>query len=322
MIAMGMALLVPAFAIGAQANNNGALDLLLPIGARATAMGTAVAAEQNGEALWWNPAGIARLTKPELALDHFQRFPIESGDAISLVLPAGPVGVFGIAARLFNYGTQSNTTGSGEEIGTTGQHSVVVGGTFAATFGQRFSGGLTFRIYQFSATCSGICDATVSGAFTTSTLDAGIQFRPSPTSPLAFGAQVSNIGPNLQVHDQPQSDPLAKLIRVGVSYTPTSPSWDPALRVRLTSEVASTTSFGTRELHLGGEVGYVTPQATLLARAGYVAQGSTGSESSTGPSVGFGIASGRVQLDFARIFESFSTGLGVPPTYISIRVGL
>jgi hypothetical protein len=29
-----------------------------------------------------------------------------------------------------------------------------------------------------------------------------------------------------------------------------------------------------------------------------------------------------VQLDLARIFESFSSGLGKPPTYISIRIGL
>ena len=29
-----------------------------------------------------------------------------------------------------------------------------------------------------------------------------------------------------------------------------------------------------------------------------------------------------LQLDLARVFDSLSTGLGVPPTYVSIRIGL
>lgn len=304
-------------------SNSGGLDLLLPTGARATAMGTAVAAEPGGEALWWNPAGIARLTKPEFALDHFSTVFVESGDAVSLILPAVPVGVFAISARLFNYGVQPSLSGTGEELGSTSQRSLALGGSFAAAFGDHFSAGLTFRLYQFSALCTGLCDNVVSGDFNTGVLDAGIQFRPSLNGPFAFGAVLSNVGPKLQVHDQPQADELPARIHVGMSFRPTSENWDPAIHVRTTVEFVSTPALSSQEVHLGGEVGYVSGPSTLSLRGGYIYQQPLpGSEKSGGASVGFGLASGRVRLDFAQVFETLSTGLGKPPRYISIHVGL
>lgn len=301
---------------------NAALDLLLPIGARATALGTAVVAEAGSDAIWWNPAGLARLTKPVFALDHFATFQIESGDAVSLVLPAGPVGVFAIGARLFNFGTTTTTGTNNEELGSSSLRSIAVGGSFAASFGERFSAGLSFRLYQLSAPCSGICDNVVSGDFSTGVVDAGVQYRPSAASPFEFGAVLSNMGPNLQVHDQLQADELPARLHVGMSYRPTSPGWDPAIRVRTNVEFVSTPALSTREVHVGGELGYVSEQATVSLRGGYIYQESSGPESSVGPSIGFGLTSGRVRLDFAQVFDTFSTGLGKTPRFVSIRVGL
>ena len=301
---------------------NGALDVLFPTGARATSMGTAVAAEQGGEALWWNPAGIARLTKPEFALDHFATFVVESGDAASFILPAGPVGVFAISGRLLNYGTTTNKDVNNVELGTSSVRSVVFGGTFAAAFGDRVSAGVTFRLYRLTAPCSGVCYNVVVADARSALVDAGIQFQPSLASPFSFGAVLSNVGPDLQVHDQPQADALPARLHLGMSYRPTSSQWDPALRVRTSIEFVATPSLSRGEVHLGGEVGYVSGQATLYLRGGYIYEQSGGPESSVGPSLGFGIASGRVQLDFAQVFDSFSTGLGKPPRYVSIRIGL
>jgi hypothetical protein len=313
--------LAPA-AIRAQ-TNSGALDLLYPIGARATAMGAAYAAEQGSEAIWWNPAGIARLTKPEFAIDHFENFVVTSGDAVSFILPAGAVGVFGIAARLFNYDTFSTTDSTGRDIGSLNPRSIALGASFAASFGQRLSAGLSFRVYQISAACSGVCSDALATPPYTGYVDAGVQFRLSPTGPLQIGVLVSNMGPNLQVHDQPQADALPARLHMGVSYQPTSSNWDPALRVKGTAEFVSSMALSSKEVHLGGELGYTSGSTLLLVRGGYVTQGATeGGERGTGPSIGLGLASGRVQVDFTRIFETFSTNLGKPPTYISIRVGL
>ena len=320
-LALFVTVLVPGWLMAQ--TNSGAVDLLKPIGARATAMGAAYAAEQGGDAVWWNPAGIARMTKPEFALDHFADIFVASGDAVSLVLPAGAAGVFGLEARLFNFDTTSTTTGTGEEIGITTPRSISLGATYAASLGPRFAAGLSLRFYQFSVACSGACaDLFATDPFT-GYLDAGLQFRPSPTGPLQLGVVLSNLGPNLQVHDKPQADALPARIHLGASYRPTSASWDPAIQLAGTAELVSSLAFSSKELHVGGEVGYTSGSTLLFARAGYVlqAQGADG-ERNAGPSFGAGIASGRVKIDFARVLETVSTGLGVPPTYISIRIGL
>lgn len=303
--------------------NSGALDLLLPIGARATAMGAASVAEEGSEAIWWNPSGLARLTKPAFALDHFENIFVSSGDAVSLIFPAGAVGVFGIAARLFNYDSLPTTTSTGEEIGTTSLRSIALGASFAASFGQRLSAGLSLRVYQINVVCSGVCTQTFDTQPYTGYLDAGIQFRPSATGPLQVGLLLRNVGPNLQVHDQPQADALPARVHLGVSYQLTSPAWDPSIRAKGTAEFVSSMALSSKELHVGGELGYTSGSTLLFVRAGYVVQASNvGGEGANRPSIGLGLASGRVQLDLARIFESLSTNLGKPPTYISIRVGL
>ena len=317
-----LAMLLVPVAVWAQ-TNSGALDLLKPIGARATAMGAAYAAEQGGGAVWWNPAGIARVTKPEFALDHFQDVFVASGDAVSVIMPAGAAGVFGIEARLFNLDTILTTLVTGEVVGVSNPRSISLGATYAASFGPRLSAGLSLRFYQFSVPCSGVCGDPFATDPYTGYVDAGVQFRPTPTGPLQIGVVLSNLGPNLQVHDQPQADALPARLHVGASYRPTSPSWDPALTLAGTAELVSTLALSSKELHFGAEVGYVSGVTQLFARAGYVlqAQGADG-QRNTGPSFGVGIASGRVKIDFARVFEGVSTGLGVPPTYISIRLGL
>ena len=63
-------------------------------------------------------------------------------------------------------------------------------------------------------------------------------------------------------------------------------------------------------------------ETSLYLRGGYFMQQAQDAESATGPTLGLGLANRRVQFDFARIFESFSTGLGKPPTYISVRIKL
>src|SRR4051812_19651190 len=87
---LGVALLI-APRVSAQ-SNSGAADLLFPIGARATGMGDAFITERSSESIWHNPAGLARLLKPEFGIDHFSTFQVEGADAISLALPAHAIG--------------------------------------------------------------------------------------------------------------------------------------------------------------------------------------------------------------------------------------
>lgn len=309
------AALFPAVA-RAQANS-GALDLLLPIGARSTAMGAAFVAEQGSEAVWWNPAGIARLTTPEFALDHFETFFIK-GDAVAIILPIRGVGALGISARLFNYGEFEGTDSVATEQGLLLSRTLVAGATFSSSLGSRLDAGVTYHLYQGRNDCTGVCrDAT---SFATSAVDLGLQLRPFNGRALRLGLAVRNVGPRLQVKDQAQADALPTRINLGASYDPVFPGIPRDLAARLTAEVVTNATFAAPELHMGVQVGYSSGKSRVVGRAGYVIQQE--SSGATGPSLGFGLASGRVQLDVARVFETFNTGLGVPPTYFSIRLGL
>jgi hypothetical protein len=319
-IAVACTLLAPLERARAQANN-GALDLLIPIGARATAMGTAFVAEEGSEAIWWNPAGIARLARPEFAIDHLENF-ILKGDGISVILPVKRIGALGLAARLFNYGEVELTDSTGAPLGSSLNRSIVLAGSFATTFGPRVNAGVTYRLYQLRNDCSGFCVDQPEAASGTSAVDIGLQVRPLPRQPLRIGVQLRNLGPRLQVQDQPQADALPAQLHVGLSYDPVFKRLAPELRTSATAEMVSGVGLSDPELRVGAQLGYVAGPSMLHVRAGYVLQSSAGGASSNGPSLGLGLATGRVRLDLARIFESLSSALGKPPTFISIRVGL
>ena len=89
-------------------STEGALFLLVPVGARAVGLGQAVVASDLGaESIWANPAGLARLTKNELSINHSQTI-VATGDALNVVgrgvhglLPSGQAaGTSGAARRL------------------------------------------------------------------------------------------------------------------------------------------------------------------------------------------------------------------------------
>src|SRR5215208_6744741 len=91
----------------------GALFLLLPVGARSVGMGQAVVAQQSGsEAVWWNPAGLARADKREAAIHHSQSV-IGTGDAVSIVVPSSLLGVAALSVNILNYGAEDVTDPQG-----------------------------------------------------------------------------------------------------------------------------------------------------------------------------------------------------------------
>lgn len=310
---LGLLVLLLAPALARAQANSGALDLLFPIGARATGMGTAFVGEQGSESVWWNPAGLARMTKPEFALDHFATF-IVKGDAASFILPVKPIGVFAISARLFDYGTIEGRDTSDNPTGDLPSRTWVLGASFAADFGSSVDAGVTYHLFRG--------EAGNEPAFGTSAIDVGIQYRPVSTMPLRIGFEVRNIGLSLQVNDKPQADAIPTRLHLGASYDPIFAQFPKELTTRMTAEVVSDKSGQNREIRLGAQLGYAAGPSHAFVRAGYVRQEGGGSALLAGPSLGLGLTSGRVQLDLARIFESFSSGLGTPPTYISIRVGL
>src|SRR5215208_1629973 len=116
---------------------DGALFLLLPVGARAVGMGQAVVADRPGsEAVWWNPGALAHADKRELAIHHSQSV-VGTGDALTLVIPSSLLGVFAISANILDYGDQPVTDPQQNEVGNIVPQSFVYAATYATTVGDR-----------------------------------------------------------------------------------------------------------------------------------------------------------------------------------------
>ena len=294
-------------------SKEGALFLLVPIGARAVGMGQAVVASNIGsEGFWWNPASVARLTMPEFSINASKSV-IADGYAVTLVRPTGVLGVLSVGAYIYDYGEQIATDFSTGEVGRLNPRSIVLATSYAAAFGSRVSLGLTYKFVQQRLDCSGQCGNIATFNASTSAVDIGMQAVIDRAKNLTVGVTLRNFGPRLQVNDNPQADPLPSRVVVGAQYViPNFAKQVPDGDLRLMAELVDRASLDQPSLRLGGEFGY---RKQIYLRGGYI----TGSGDASGASVGLGIKRGGVAMDFARGFGDTSTDSGNPPTFLTLR---
>ena len=294
-------------------SKEGALFLLVPIGARAVGMGQAVVASNIGsEGFWWNPASLARLSMPEFSINASKSV-VANGYAVTLVRPTGVLGVLSGGAYIYDYGEQIATDFSTGEVGRLNPRSIALAASYAATFGARVSMGLTYKFVQQRLDCSGQCGNIATFNASTTAVDFGIQAVVDRAKNLTIGATLRNFGPRLQVNDNPQADPLPSRVVVGAQYViPNFAKQVPDGDLRVSAEFVDKASLGQPSLHLGGEFGY---RKQIYLRGGYV----TGSGDASGASIGLGIRRGGIAMDFARGFGDSSTDAGNPPTYLTLR---
>lgn len=303
--------------VGAQTGfaPEGALDFLLPTGARALGMGQAVVAAAAGsDVMWWNPALIARGPR-EVALNVTQTFATQGGGSdadIALVYSARDVGAIGLIFRYVNTGQQDAGDDPNLPTGTFMQTSMIFGATFAAPFGEHFSVGFTGKVLRIAFPCTGTCNTT-SERPQTGALDLGLHYTLNRDSVFTVGAVVRNVGPKLQIQDAPQADALPGRFEFGVATMPKFKDLPPDVRIRAALDVVARLSDNTDlGYRLGSEVTY---RQRYQARAGYVINGPTGS----GFSFGAGVSTGRLQIDLARFLsESVAPGVA-PPTFLTLR---
>ncbi|MDQ3697387.1 MAG: PorV/PorQ family protein [Gemmatimonadota bacterium] len=303
---------------GAQAGlaTEGAPFLLIPIGARALALGQAVVAEQGGtEAVWWNPAGLARLEKREVAIHHYQSI-VGTGDAVSLAIPSSLLGVITGSFYILNLGEEPVVTEDQIQTGTVLLRDLVYAATYATTIGSRINAGLTFKIVQLRFDCSGVCTGLPVGAASTSAVDAGVQYSIPGTAPIWIGVAVRNMGPRLQVKDNAQADPLPARIQFGATYRVTPlERYTRDVDIRVTADLIDELDLESPSARFGADVAW---RRRAFLRAGYVFKEYENSEQ-FGPSIGVGVATGNLHVDVARLFDGFSSDVAQPPTYLSLR---
>ena len=290
-------------------SSEGALFLLLPVGAHGVALGRAMTAVPSPESAFWNPAGLASMEESQLVImrgDHL----VGEGTALSGLMVRQPVGVLGISYELLDEGEQDLTDPTGTVRGSISVRSHVGIVSFATRLPGWLDAGLNFKIVQFNLSCRGQCD----GAGVRSTgwaMDAGVQTQPLASVPLRLGAMLAHMGPDFQVVNAEQADPLPSRVRVSAAYNflPHFVETDDInLWVRFEVEdrwrdpgEAPSYYVGT-ELAAGrGDVIYV--------RSGYV-QGEVGQ--ADGVAIGVGLRYERFELGLAKNLAGSITGESEP----------
>ena len=294
----------------------GAAFLLVPVGARASAMGqTGVADFGTSEAAFWNPAGLALLPASEIGIHHATTFASDN-TVLSGYLTTPALGVVGLAAYLVDYGSQDIIPSPQQQapVGRITPRNIELMASYAATLAGALSLGVNYKLVQLRVDCSGDCTGFELATGTTQAVDVGVQYGRGTTTGLRVGAAVQHAGFDLQLANASQADPLPTVVAVGAAYgvkLPTPPGSEPAsARILLDSENPCCHQVRP-DLRLGGELAYGD---AIRLRAGYAFLRGRPS----GPSVGAGLRFGRAIIDFARVF--FSSGSFDEPVYLSLRV--
>jgi hypothetical protein len=318
---VGAALLAAAEVARAQTGlaQEGALFLLLPVGARSVGMGQAVVADRPGsESVWWNPSAIGASTRREAAIHHSQSV-AGTGDAVTIVVPSSLLGVLALSVNIFDYGEQeSNPSPTDPGTGGTGTiipRSFVYAATYATSLGSYVTAGLTYKLIQFRIDCTGPCPDIAFSA-TTSALDLGAQFMVKRSGPLIIGIAARNlVGIKLQVNDSPQSDPIPRRLQIGAQYRiDVPPTLAPETVVRVAFDLSDGIHVGNPAPRVGADVAF---RDRFHVRAGYAVEASQ--SEAGGPSLGLGLTTGNLVFDVARIMTGLSADAGKAPTYLSLR---
>ncbi|MDX1647179.1 MAG: PorV/PorQ family protein [Longimicrobiales bacterium] len=275
----------------------GAIWLLLPVGARGVSMARAMTWTEGPEGAFWNPAGLAGLQRSQGVVLRGEHATGPT-TAASILLTREGLGTLGVSYFLLDAGTIDQRDRFGNYTGTITirDHLGVV--SAATRLAHRLDLGVNFKVIRFQFSCRGLC-ANEGTTATTYAVDAGVQSR--PTSRLRLGAMVAHVGPALQVRNAEQSDPLPARVRVAAAYDVLAELTEREnLQGWLAFEVQDRLrDLGSLSYYLGTELTAGRTDALSL-RAGYVWAEKFAGEAEQGGRVGLGLQYERFELDIAK----------------------
>jgi hypothetical protein len=121
--------------------------LSIPVGARASALGSAfTASTPDAGSVFWNPAGVALLHGNSVFVSQTQWIADVDVNAAALSIEAGNLGTFGVHAMVVDWGTFNGTrftSGAGlfEETGEFSPSDFAIGVTYARQISDKFAFG-------------------------------------------------------------------------------------------------------------------------------------------------------------------------------------
>ncbi|MEW6557910.1 MAG: PorV/PorQ family protein [Elusimicrobiota bacterium] len=177
----------------------------MPVGARATAMGSAfTAVSDNAEATYWNPAGLTQMCNKNISFTHLQYVSgIRYGD-ISFAMPVGKR-VFGAELNtLYTKDTRREDI-TGNKTGEFMNYNSALSAVYAEKLDENISCGISLKGIYLQL------DDEKSGGVA---VDCGALYDTGKK--MKFGIVLQNLGPKIKFVDE--SAPLAINIRWGMSY--------------------------------------------------------------------------------------------------------
>jgi hypothetical protein len=170
---------------------SGATELQIPVGARGTALGGAVASDATGiEAMFWNPAGLGATTGTEALFSHTRYFADMKLNYAGVATRAGRFGTFGLTAKVLSVGdvivtTEQAPDGTGE----------ILNPTFSV-LGLGWGRAFTDRV-NFGATVNYVHEEIANNTATGFAFDFGVQYGTDWHS-FRFGMALRNIGRTME----------------------------------------------------------------------------------------------------------------------------
>ena len=257
-------------------------------GARQAAIGGAFSAVGGDvNALYWNPAGLARLETDQATVTYTGYFQDVQSGFVGYARPFDSRQVIGFGLQYMSYGAFQETTPddpTGSQLGTFGANDLAVILSYSRTFGRYTAAGLNVktlyeRIQDFSAYAFAV--------------DVGLQFR-YPDYRLSGAVVLQHVGIAGSGFISGRRDPLPVSIRGGVSYIPEH------LPILISVDIEKSRAQRVAG-HLGGEFNI---RDLVFLRGGYASSGSDlRLESSDirlmGVSGGIGFQTGTYRLDYA-----------------------
>jgi len=170
----------------------GAQELLIPVGARTTAMGASSMVFATGaEAIYWNPAGLGRMTGSVDAMLSSMNYMADIGVVYGAIgVKTGDFGNLGFTIKSISFGQIPVTTTDFPD-GTGQSYSPVF-----ITMGATYSKALTDRI-AIGVTANLVTERIMQLSASTVAMNFGIQYQNLAVQGLNLGIAVKNIGPGL-----------------------------------------------------------------------------------------------------------------------------
>ncbi|MEJ5350021.1 MAG: PorV/PorQ family protein [Melioribacteraceae bacterium] len=191
-------ILISQFSYAAGVNKIGtaaATFLRIPVGARATGMGSSFVSMMNDpSSIYWNPSVLSSMNSNALIIDHSPWLPGINFDFAGVVLPLSDFGTIAVSATILQTGEMDVTTptapmGTGETFSAS---SFAIGFTYSRALTDKFSIGGTFKFIKetiYNSSASGIA------------FDVGTIYE-TPFAGIRLGASISNFGTKMRMYGE------------------------------------------------------------------------------------------------------------------------